>query len=107
MSAHRIYCYSPQRPIVEDFLKSVGAIITHDCPHTVFGHEDLLGLESITFAVVDHHSHPIPQRMWETLIQRGAKVIHIDDQFRRARRAPRVNVTDYGASRESPRPAAD
>lgn len=108
MSAHRIYCYAPQRGVVEDFLKSVGALITHDCPHAVDSWEQLAGAEHITFATVDNHPQPVPQPMWERLTQGGAMVIHIDDQYRRARRAPRVAIHHYGAGNgEGARPAAD
>lgn len=108
MSAHRIYCYAPQRRIVEDFLQSVGAVISHDCPHPVDDVTQLMGLSHITFATVDNHPEPIPQRMWEHLTVQGALVIHIDDQYRRSRAAPRVNIHDYGAARaEGTRPTVD
>lgn len=108
MSAHRIYCYAPQRGIVEDFLKSVGAVISRDCPHVVHDREQLMGLEHITFATVDNHPNPIPQPMWEHLTAHGAMVIHIDDQYARARRAPHIKIHHYGAdSAESPRAAVD
>ena len=102
MSAHRIYCYAPQRRICADFLESVGAIITRDVPHAVDSPEQLLGLEHITFMTVDNHPQPIPQPMWEVIMRQGAIVIHVDDQYRRSRAAARIPVKHYpGADSEA------
>lgn len=95
MSAHRIYCFTPQRPVCTDFLESVGAIITRDVPHPVDSAEQLMGLEHITFITVDNHPMPIPQRMWEVITTQGAIVIHVDDQYRRSRAAARIAVKHY------------
>lgn len=108
MSAHRIYCFAPQRRIVQDFLQSIGSIISHDCPHPVDDVTQLMGLDHITFATVDNHPEPVPQRMWEHITQSGALVIHIDDQYRRARAATRIAIHHYGADRaQDTRPTVD
>lgn len=99
MSAHRIYCYTPQRRVCADFLESVGAIITRDVPHAVDSYEQLMGLEHITFITVDNHPEPIPQSMWEVITRYGAVVIHVDDQYRRSRAAARVPVKHYPGDR--------
>lgn len=99
MSAHRIYCYAPQRDAAVDFLENVGAIISHDSPHAVHEAEQLRGLEHITFITVDNHAQPIPQPMWDVITTQGAMVIHVDDQYKRSRAAPRVPVTIYEGDR--------
>jgi hypothetical protein len=95
MSAHRLYCYAPHRQVVADFLKGLGAIITHDNPFPVDGADQLHGLDHITFVVVDHHPRRIPQRMWEAVIAGGAIVIHVDDQYVRECAPRRVHVRYY------------
>lgn len=108
MSAHRIYCYAPQRDVAVNFLESVGAVISRDTPHAVHSYEQLMGLEHITFITVDNHQCPIPQPMWEVITRQGAMVIHVDDQYKRSRAARRVAVTHYeGAQREASAPTAD
>lgn len=87
MSAHRIYCYGPQRDAVVDFMDhQLGAIISRDSPHAVYDAEQLRGLEHITFAIVDNHAHIVPQAMWEVIVRQGAIVMHIDDQYMRERK---------------------
>lgn len=109
MSAHRIYCYAPQRIAAEDFLRSVGAIISRDAPCPVSDEYYLRGLDHITFITIDNHPQPIPQRMWETIMRQGAIVIHVDDQYRRSRAAPRVPIKHYPGERrgEASAPTVD
>lgn len=83
MSAHKIYCYDPQRGAVTDFLLSLGVVITFDVPHAVIDTGELSGLSHINFIVVDGHPTPLPQEMWGILKRDGAIVIHVDDQFYR------------------------
>ncbi len=107
MSAHRIYCYAPQRDAAVDFLESVGAIISRDSPHAVHEAEQLRGLDHITFITIDNHPKPIPQSMWEIITTQGAIVIHVDDQYKRSRAAPRVPIKHYpGENREADTTAA-
>src|SRR5580765_5638328 len=108
MSAHRIYCYAPQRIAAEDFLASVGAIISRDAPCPVSDEYYLRGLDHITFIVIDGHPNPVPQPMWETIMRQGAIVIHVDDQYKRTRAAARVPIKHYpGEKREASAPTAD
>jgi hypothetical protein len=84
MSADKIFCYSPQRDVVRDFLATIGgAIITPTMPHLISEANQLRGLSHITFIMVDHHAQPIPQDIWEVITRDGAIVIHIDEQYRR------------------------
>lgn len=86
MSADRIFCYTKQRLAVVHFLREIGGIVSPRSPHAISEPGDIAGLEHINFIVIDHHQHPIPQRMWDEIIQRGAVVIHVDDQFDTRRR---------------------
>lgn len=96
MSAHRLYCYLPHKPLVVDFLKGLGAIISHDNPFPIDSADQLRGLEHITFIVVDHHAQRIPQLIWEAIVADGAIVIHIDDQYVRvAAEGRRLHVRHY------------
>lgn len=94
MSAHRIYCYAPQRIAVESFLRDLGSIISHDVPHAVHTAEELRGLDHITFIMIDNHPSPVPPPMWDAVIADGAIVIHVDDQYKRDR-IERVHVRHY------------
>lgn len=108
MSAHRIYCFGPQRVAAVDFLENLGAIISRDTPHSINDAAELLGLDHITFIVVDGHGDPIPQRMWETIMLQGAMVIHVDDQYKRSRAARRIEIKHYqGEDREASAPATN
>lgn len=96
MSAHRLYCYAPQRSAIVELLREdFGAIISRDSPHAIHEAGDLQGLEHITFIVIDHHPARIPQAMWEMIVQRGALVMHFDDQFERERESGRVSIRHY------------
>lgn len=97
MSAHRIYCYNMQRPTVEEYLRNLGAPISHDVPHGVDVAEQLRGLDHITFIVIDNHRWSVPRPMWEAIIADGALVIHVDDQYVRDR-IERVHVRHYEPS---------
>lgn len=81
MSADRLFCYTQHRLAVESFLHDIGgpAVLA---PRAIADEHALDGLDHITFIVVDDHQHPIPQRLWEAIMSRGALVIHIDDQYR-------------------------
>lgn len=81
MSADRIFCYDKQRLAIMHFMHEIGSIVQH--VHPISDHHDLDGLSHITFAVIDGHLDPIPQRMWEAIERRGAVVIHFDDQYAR------------------------
>lgn len=106
MSAHRLYCYAPQREVVVEFLNGLGAIISRDSPHAITDQIQLQGLTHITFIVVDHHPARIPQRMWDRIVVQGAVVIHIDDQFKRERAGGRVlRVHHYPA--DAPQPGSE
>lgn len=81
MSADRIFCYTQHRLAVDSFLHEIGGPAAL-APRAIADEHALEGLDHITFVVVDNHQHPLPQRMWEKIITRGALVIHIDDQYR-------------------------
>jgi hypothetical protein len=81
MSADHIYCYDRQRLDVEKFLNGIGSRVTSKCPHPVRDHHALAGLEHVIFIVIDGHPQPVPPRMWDMIVQRGAIVIHVDDQY--------------------------
>lgn len=102
MSAHRIYCYSPQRDAAVSVMEDIGFRITRDCPCPVSDEHQLRSLDHITFITIDTHPQPIPQRMWEVIMQQGALVIHVDDQYERGREAARrVPVTHYPGAAEN------
>lgn len=86
MSAHRIFCYEPQKAAVIEFLKGLGVVITPDVPHAVSDADQLRGLDHITFVTIGNHPRPIPQRMWELVTTQGAIIIHIDEQYARGER---------------------
>lgn len=81
MSADRIFYYAPQRVAVFEFMANIGGIVSARSPHGIAEANELDGLDHITFIVIDGHPEPIPQRMWERIVDRGAIVIHVDDQY--------------------------
>ncbi len=85
MSADRIFCYGPQRQAVVHFLHDIGGLVSEKCPHEINDADQLAGLEFVTFIVIDGHPNPIPQGMWERIVERGCIVIHVDDQYSRSR----------------------
>jgi hypothetical protein len=82
MSADRIYCFRPQRVAVEQFLHDVGGLASS--LHAIEDGHQLQGLDHVTFIVIDGHQ-PIPQAMWDMIVERGAIVIHVDAQYARAK----------------------
>ncbi len=113
MSADRIFCFAPQYSDVVKFMHDMEAIVSRRSPHAIRDEHDLHGLDHITFIVIDGHPNPVPQRMWETIVERGAIVIHVDDQFDRTRRLavqhhqrPRENSDNHGIL-SSPEPGVE
>ena len=83
MSAHKLFCYAPQRNAVVKWMHGIGAIVSARSPHGVDLREELYGLEHITFVEIVGMKPEIPREIWETLRVRGAIVLKIDDHWAR------------------------
>ena len=95
MSAHKLFCYAPQRGAVVEWMRDVGAVVSSTNPHAITTRYDFAGIEHVNFIVVEGHGSAIPHELLQALHIGGTIILTIDDHW--AREKYRVHAHHFPA----------
>lgn len=83
MSAHKLFCYTPQRNAVVEWMHDIGAVVTSINPSPVTLRQQIAGIEHVNFIIVEGHRSPVPRDLLDALHKGGAIILTVDDHWAR------------------------